>query len=113
MIYALGIALMLSGAVSLVLTERTVQWRRTIWSWRRDDHNPVRDRWLDNFYSLQVHLASIASIELGIYLSDVSPMVWWLRLIVYLALTAVLVWWRPDLRAGAFWRSFRHHPVFH
>ena len=52
MTYIFGIAMLTVGAVSLMFNEFIVQLRREFWSWRRDDQDPQRDRWLNEYYRL-------------------------------------------------------------
>ena len=98
----LGMFLLVSGLLSLVFNEVTVQVRR-IWPWRRDDSDPTRDQELNEFYRLMNFLGSVGSIEIGAVLAvaplpHVAP-----RVAAYLCFGAWLLFRRPAMRERAFW----------
>ncbi len=105
--YWIGIFLLISGTLSLVLNEFTVQVRR-IWPWRRDDADPVRDEELKEFYRLTVYAGSIASIEIGAVFADIALPHLALRVVGYLGFGAWLIWRRPVMRTKEFWLSIPH-----
>ena len=100
----LGLLLLISGLLSLVFNEFTVQVRR-IWPWRRDPDDPIRDEELDEYHRLTVYLGSIAAIELGAQLATFDLPHLLLRGAVYLSFGAWLLIRRPVLRSKAFWLS--------
>ena len=108
----LGYAFVAVGLSSLVLNEFSVQRRRDMWSWRRDEHDPERDQWLDEFYRLQVYVTSVAYIEIGHGLSGLEAIGLPFRVAIYLAFGLWLGWRRPALKHPKFWRNFGYHPWF-
>ncbi len=112
LIVILGYALVAVGLVLLVFNEFTVQRRKTMWPWRRDEHNRERDRWLDEFYRLQVFVTSVVYIEIGHLLSETEIIGFSFRVAIYLAFGLWLDWRRPALKQSAFWRNFDYHPLF-
>lgn len=100
----LGILLVISGTLSLIFNEFTMQLRR-VWPWRRDDSDPVRDAALNEFHRLSVYAGSIASIEIGGMLAEASLPHLGIRSVGYLGFGAWLLWRRPALRTRTLWRS--------
>ena len=100
--YWIGVFLLISGTLSLIFNEFTVQVRR-IWPWRRDDADPVRNAELNEFYRFVVYVASIGSIELGASLVAVALPHVALRIVTYLCFGAWLIGRRPAMREKEFW----------
>jgi hypothetical protein len=98
----LGILLTVTGGLSLILNEFTVNVRRAVKPWWRDDLDPVRDREIKEHQRLIVFLGSIISIELGIYLADIVPLSVPVRALIYLSCGLWLVWRRRE-----FWLALR------
>ena len=100
--YWIGIYLLITGGLSLIFNEFTVQIRR-VWPWRRSDGDRVRDEELNEFYRLMVYLGSIGSIEVGAALTAISLPHVGLRVATYLCFGAWLLWRRPAMREKEFW----------
>lgn len=100
--YWVGIFLLISGVLSLIFNEFTVQVRR-IWPWRRDDSDPTRDEELNEFYRLMVYLGSIGSIELGAVLTAIALPHVAFRIAAYLCFGGWLLFRRPAMREREFW----------
>ncbi len=103
----IGELLLLSGCLSLVFNESTMRLRR-VWPWRRDDLDPERNEWLNEFYRLSVWGGSIVAIELGLALADVAVVPRVARLLTYGSFGAFLLWKRPALRSREFWERVPH-----
>ena len=101
MSYWFGLALILSGMLSLVFNEFTMRIRR-VWPWRRDDDDAARDAQLNEYYRLSVYLGSVATIEVGQLIAQVSICHWLIRVLAYLIFGAWLLWRRPALRRKLF-----------
>lgn len=104
MSYSIGLFLIVSGVLSLVLNEFTVQVRR-VWPWRRDDSNAVRDAQLNEYYRLAGYVGSVVSVEFGQWLAQLSILDWPLRVSAYAIFGGWLIWKRPALRTKQFWLS--------
>ena len=89
----LGWCLIVSGALTLVFNEVTVQARR-VWPWRRDDSDPVRDEALNERYRISVFIAAIAAIEIGRVLADAWLGDLSLRITLYVVVGLWLLWGR-------------------
>lgn len=98
----LGVFLLISGVLSLVFNEFTVQVRR-IWPWRRDDSDLTRDEELNEYYRLLVYIGSIGSIEFGTALTAAPLPHIAIRIAAYLCFGAWLLWRRPAMREREFW----------
>ena len=97
-----GLFLLVSGVLSLIFNEFTMQVRR-FWPWRRDSSDNTRDAELCEFYRLSVFLGSIGSIEFGAVLAEFALPHAALRVAVYLCFGAWLLFRRPAMRERAFW----------
>ena len=100
MLELLGGLLAISGCVSLVLNEFTVEIRRHVKPWWRNDKDPEKDAFVREIHRHIVYLGSILSIELGAYLAHIAIVPWYLRLVVYFIFGAWLVYRRQE-----FWRK--------
>ena len=98
----LGILLIATGGLALFFNEFTVNVRRAVKPWWRDDLDPVRDQEIKEHHRVIVFLSSIISIELGIYLSDIAPLSIAVRALIYLSVGLWLVW-----RRRAYWLALR------
>lgn len=98
----LGLFLLISGLLSLVFNEFTVQVRRA-WPWRRYESDAVRDAELNEFYRLTVYLGSIGAIEVGGFLAGALLPHLAFRILIYLCFGAWLLFRRPALREREFW----------
>ena len=104
MSYWIGLFLIVSGLLSLVFNEWTVQFRRA-WPWRRDDSDAIRDAQMNEYYRLSVYVGSIVSVEIGKWLAQVDVGHGSLRVLAYAVFGGWLLWRRPALRTKRFWLS--------
>ena len=91
MAYWVGIFLLVTGLLSLLLNELTVQIRRA-WPWRRDDVDRDRDEALNDYYRYSVFVGSVVSIELGGLFAKVNMPHVLLRIAVYIIALGWLIW---------------------
>lgn len=100
MLFWLGVFLLITGGIPFLFNEFTVNVRRTVKPWWRDDANPVRDQAIKEVHRLVAYFGSILSLEVGFYLtgwvSGSEP----IRGLIYLGRGMVLFW-----RRRLFWFS--------
>ena len=99
MLELLGSLLAISGCVSLVLNEFTVEIRRRIKPWWRNDKDPEKDAFIKDVHRHINYLSSILSIELGLYLAHITIVPWHLRLAAYFVFGVGLIYRRRE-----FWK---------
>lgn len=92
MAWWLGAFLLVSGLLSLVFNEFTVNVRRAVKPWWRDDENEQYDRWVKQFHRIVVYIGSVISVELGLWLIDHYPVELSIRVVLYLAFVILPVY---------------------